>query len=61
MFSIKNGPLFATWLPHYGHIVASILKNVFSRYKSMMRFYIPRKWYWKINGLPIEFEIEKKL
>jgi isoleucyl-tRNA synthetase len=61
MFTYFDGPPFATGLPHYGHIVASILKDVFPRYKSMMGFYVPRKWCWDVHGLPIEFEIEKKL
>ena len=46
-------PLFATGLPHYGHIVASILKDVFPRYKSMMGYYVPRRWCWDVHGLPI--------
>ena len=61
LFTYFDGPPFATGLPHYGHIVASILKDVFPRYKSMMGFYVPRKWCWDVHGLPIEFEIEKKL
>jgi isoleucyl-tRNA synthetase len=60
-FTYFDGPPFATGLPHYGHIVASILKDIIPRYKSMMGFYVPRRWCWDVHGLPIEFEIEKKL
>jgi len=42
-FTYFDGPPFATGLPHYGHIVASILKDIIPRYKSMMGFYVPRK------------------
>ncbi len=41
LFTYFDGPPFATGLPHYGHIVASILKDVFPRYKSMMGFTSP--------------------
>jgi isoleucyl-tRNA synthetase len=60
-FTYFDGPPFATGLPHYGHIVASILKDIIPRYKSMMGYYVPRRWCWDVHGLPIEFEIEKKL
>ena len=52
-FTYFDGPPFATGLPHYGHIVASILKDVFPGYKSMMGFYFPRKWCWDVHGLLI--------
>ena len=60
-FTYYDGPPFATGLPHYGHIVASVLKDVIPRYKAMCGYDVPRKWCWDVHGLPIEFEIEKKL
>lgn len=60
-FSYYDGPPFATGLPHYGHIVASILKDIIPRYKAMCGYNVPRIWCWDVHGLPIEFEIEKKL
>lgn len=60
-FTYFDGPPFATGLPHYGHIVASVLKDVIPRYKAMCGYDVPRKWCWDVHGLPIEFEIEKKL
>ena len=30
-----DGPPFATGLPHYGHIVASVMKDVVPRYQTM--------------------------
>ena len=60
-FTYYDGPPFATGLPHYGHIVASVLKDVVPRYWAMRGYDVPRKWCWDVHGLPIEFEIEKKL
>ncbi len=34
-FAFYDGPPFATGLPHYGHLVASVLKDVVPRFWSM--------------------------
>lgn len=60
-FVFYDGPPFATGLPHYGHIVGSTLKDIVPRYKTQTGYYVPRKWGFDTHGLPIEFEIEKKL
>ncbi len=56
-----DGPPFATGLPHYGHIVASLMKDVVPRYFTMQGYRVERKWGWDCHGLPIENIIEKKL
>ncbi len=56
-----DGPPFATGLPHYGHIVASVIKDVVPRYWTMRGYHVPRKWGWDCHGLPIENIIEKEL
>ncbi|MBU4421647.1 isoleucine--tRNA ligase [Candidatus Parcubacteria bacterium] len=56
-----DGPPFATGLPHYGHIVASLMKDIVPRYWTMKGFRVERKWGWDCHGLPIENIIEKKL
>ena len=61
LFSFYDGPPFATGLPHYGHLVASILKDVVPRYKTMKGFFVPRRFGWDCHGLPVEYEIEKAL
>lgn len=61
LFSFFDGPPFATGLPHYGHILASTIKDVVGRYWTMKEFYVPRRWGWDCHGLPIENIIEKKL
>ncbi|MBU2595929.1 isoleucine--tRNA ligase, partial [Patescibacteria group bacterium] len=61
LFSFFDGPPFATGLPHYGHILASIIKDLVGRYQTMKGCYVPRRWGWDCHGLPIENIIEKKL
>jgi isoleucyl-tRNA synthetase len=56
-----DGPPFATGLPHYGHIVASLMKDVVPRYWTMKGFNVERKWGWDCHGLPIENMIEQEL
>ncbi len=60
-FVFYDGPPFATGLPHYGHLIGSGTKDAVGRYKTMRGFYVRRVWGWDTHGLPIEFEIEKKL
>jgi len=59
-FSFYDGPPFATGLPHYGHILASVLKDTVLRYKTMRGFGARRVWGWDCHGLPIENMIEKE-
>ncbi|MBI4812574.1 isoleucine--tRNA ligase [Candidatus Falkowbacteria bacterium] len=56
-----DGPPFATGEPHYGHIVASLMKDVVPRYWTMRGFRVERKWGWDCHGLPIENIAEKEL
>ena len=55
-----DGPPFATGLPHYGHIVASVIKDVVPRFWTMKGKRVERKWGWDCHGLPIENIVEKK-
>ncbi len=60
-FIFYDGPPFATGTPHYGHILASTIKDVIPRYKTMRGYYVPRRWGWDCHGLPLENIIEKEL
>ncbi len=60
-FVFYDGPPFATGLPHYGHIVASVIKDVVPRYWTMRGYHVPRVWGWDCHGLPIENIVEKEL
>jgi len=56
-----DGPPFATGLPHYGHILASTIKDVVPRYWTMKGYRVDRVWGWDCHGIPIENMIEKEL
>src|ERR1041385_4154476 len=56
-----DGPPFATGLPHYGTILASVIKDAIPRYQTMQGKYVRRRWGWDCHGLPIEQLIEQKL
>jgi len=56
-----DGPPFANGLPHYGHILANVLKDAVARFWTMKGFFVPRVNGWDCHGLPVEYEIEKKL
>lgn len=48
-------------LPHYGHLLASTIKDVIPRYWSMKGYHVERRFGWDTHGLPIEHQIDKKL
>jgi len=56
-----DGPPFATGLPHYGHIAASLMKDMVPRHWTMRGYHVERKWGWDCHGLPIENIVEKEL
>ncbi|XP_058082723.1 isoleucine--tRNA ligase, cytoplasmic isoform X3 [Magnolia sinica] len=56
-----DGPPFATGLPHYGHILAGTIKDIVTRYQTMIGHHVTRRFGWDCHGLPIEFEIDTKL
>ncbi|MFX1377069.1 MAG: isoleucine--tRNA ligase [Promethearchaeota archaeon] len=56
-----DGPPFATGLPHYGHILSFVTKDVFPRYWTMKGYRCERRWGWDCHGLPIESICEKAL
>ena len=56
-----DGPPFATGLPHYGHLVASTLKDIVPRYWAMRGKRVERRFGWDTHGLPIESLVEQKL
>lgn len=60
-YTFYDGPPFATGLPHYGHIVGSVMKDVVPRFWTMRGYRVERRWGWDCHGLPIENIIEKKL
>lgn len=60
LYTFYDGPPFATGLPHYGHLLASTIKDIIPRYWSMKGYHVERRFGWDTHGLPIEYEIDKK-
>lgn len=60
-FNFYEGPPTANGVPHSGHVLTRALKDVFTRYKSMKGFFVPRKGGWDTHGLPVELSVEKEL
>jgi isoleucyl-tRNA synthetase len=60
-FVFYEGPPTANGLPHNGHALTRVMKDVFPRYKTMRGFHVPRKAGWDTHGLPVETEVEKEL
>lgn len=60
-YSFYDGPPFVTGLPHYGHLLGSIIKDVVPRFHTMKGKKVRRVWGWDCHGLPAENKVEKKL
>ncbi|NLB66774.1 MAG: isoleucine--tRNA ligase [Lentisphaerae bacterium] len=56
-----DGPPFATGTPHYGHLLAGIIKDILPRYQTMRGHYVERRFGWDCHGLPIEALAQDKL
>jgi len=60
-FIFMDGPPFSSGSPHYGHILVGTVKDTIGRWKTINNFCVERNAGWDTHGLPIEYEIEKKL
>ncbi|OGE84017.1 MAG: hypothetical protein A3B10_04110 [Candidatus Doudnabacteria bacterium RIFCSPLOWO2_01_FULL_44_21] len=60
-YTFYDGPPFATGTPHYGHILASTIKDLIPRYQTMKGRFVRRRWGWDTHGLPIEEIVERAL
>ncbi|MFQ5966154.1 MAG: isoleucine--tRNA ligase [Acidimicrobiia bacterium] len=60
-YTFYDGPPFASGSPHYGHILAGILKDIVPRYWTMRGHRIERQFGWDTHGLPVEIEVERSL
>ncbi len=56
-----EGPPTANGLPHPGHVLTRVMKDLVLRYQTMNGHYIERKAGWDTHGLPVEIEMEKQL
>jgi isoleucyl-tRNA synthetase len=60
-FSFYDGPPFPTGSPHYGNLLAGVLKDIVPRYWTMRGHRVERRFGWDTHGLPIELEVQKAL
>ena len=61
VFRFYDGPPFPTGTPHYGNLLAGVIKDIVPRYWTMRGYYVERRFGWDVHGLPIEMEVQKKL
>src|SRR5262249_39823598 len=60
-FVFYEGPPTANGLPHPGHCLTRVIKDIFPRYRTMTGHLVERKAGWDTHGLPVEREVEKEL
>lgn len=60
-FVFFDGPPTANNVPHVGHVVTRVVKDLFPRYRTMQGDFVARKAGWDTHGLPVEIEVEKSL
>src|SRR5690606_1059543 len=60
-FTFYEGPPTANGMPHHGHVLTRVIKDLFPRYQTMLGRRVERKAGWDTHGLPVEIEVEKEL
>jgi len=60
-FIFYEGPPTANGMPHPGHVLTRVMKDVFLRYRTMCGYQVPRRAGCDTHGLPVEVEVEKEL
>jgi isoleucyl-tRNA synthetase len=56
-----DGPPFPTGSPHYGNLLAGVIKDMVPRYWTMRGYRVERRFGWDTHGLPVEMEVERRL
>jgi len=60
-FVFFEGPPTANNVPHVGHVVTRVVKDLFPRYRTQRGYRVLRKAGWDTHGLAVEIEVEKRL
>ena len=60
-FVFYEGPPTANGMPHNGHVLTRVMKDIFPRFRTMRGYLVGRKGGWDTHGLPVEVEVEKLL
>jgi isoleucyl-tRNA synthetase len=61
LYVFYDGPPFVSGLPHYGHLLASIAKDVIPRFWTMKGKRVERVWGWDAHGLTVENRVQEAL
>lgn len=61
VFRFFEGPPTANNVPHVGHVLTRVVKDLFPRFQTMRGCWVPRRAGWDTHGLPVEIEVEKRL
>ncbi len=56
-----DGPITANGMPHYGHAITWLMKDIVPRYHTMKGEYVSRNIGWDCQGILVEYEVEKEL
>ena len=60
-YRFYDGPPFITWLPHYGSLLSSVVKDVVTRYWTQKGKRIDRVWWWDCHGIYVEQKVQEEL
>lgn len=60
-YRFYDWPPFITWMPHYWHLLASTIKDIIPRYRTMKWKRCERVWWWDCHGIAVEEKVQKKL
>jgi isoleucyl-tRNA synthetase len=60
VFTLFDGPPFATGLPHFGHFVPSTIKDTVLRAAQKQGLKAPKQFGWDCHGVPVELVVQKK-
>jgi len=60
-YTFYDGPPFITGMPHHGHLLSSIAKDIIPRYQTMKGKKVKLVWGWDCHGLPAENKVEERL
>ena len=61
LYIFYDGPPFISGLPHYGHLLASVAKDVIPRFWTMKGKRVERIWGWDAHGLTVENRVQEEL
>ncbi len=61
LYVFYDGPPFISGMPHYGHLLGSIAKDIIPRYFTMKGKRVERVWGWDAHGLTVENKVQKRL